>query len=292
MSDNNRTATIALIQLSVIPGDKQATVKKAIGMIEKAATEHHAEFVGLPELFNTEFFPANELNNKYFEYAEPIPGPTTEAISKIAKNLGIYVATPIYEIVQPGMYFNSSAIIDPSGSVLGVYRKIHIPFLYVPDEKEGFGTGAGFEKYYYAGGREYPVFNTNIGKIGQVICYDRHYPEGYRILALKGAEIIFVPVASMRAGAGSIFNIETRAMAYMNQVYVAAVNRVGTEGKYSFWGGSHIVGPRGDFIAGPASTDKDEIVVGKVDFDFLLRARSRVALYRDRRPDAYSDILA
>lgn len=274
----------AIIQMSMKIGDKEANVSKAEKMIDEAVKKHKANIVGLPEFFNTEYFP-QWIDRKYFSYAEPIPGPTINRMTKKAKQHGIYIIAPIYEEVRKGECYDSAAMIAPDGKILGVYRKTHIPMGKVPE------VGAwAYEKFYYRSGSDFPVFETKIGNIGIIICWDRHFPEGWRILTLKGADVIFVPIASMGA-IGGMDPIVSRAMAYVNQCYVVAVNRVGVEGELNFYGGSHIVDPMGgSIIAGPASDKEEAILCATLDLENVRQFRSMATFQLDRKPEVYDKL--
>ena len=275
----------SIIQMSMKAGDKDANVSKAEKMIDEAVEKYSANIVGLPELFTAEYF-AQWIDRKYFSYAEPIPGPTTNRIAKKAKQHGIYIIAPIFEEARKGEYYNSAAMIAPDGRILGVYRKMHIPMGKIPE----LGSW-GYEKFYFRSGSDFPVFETKLGTIGIYICWDRHFPEGWRILTLKGADVIFVPVASMGKFLGETFSMEIKIMAYQNQCYVAAANRVGVEGELNFYGGSHIVDPIGNFIAGPASDKEEETLCATLDLDIVRQVRSIATFQLDRKPEVYGKLI-
>jgi N-carbamoylputrescine amidase len=270
--------------MSMKIGDKNANISKAERLVDECVRKHNANIVGLPEFFNTEYFP-QWVDHKNFALAEPIPGPTTDRMIKKAVEHGIYICSPIYEEVEKGIYYDSSPVIGPDGRILGTTRKVEIPLI---DWK---GT-KGMEKFYFRGGSEFPIFETKFGKLGQIICYNRHYPEEWRIYALKGADMIFVPVASMgQSGLSPMFPIETRASCFMNQLFAAVTNRIGIEGENNYYGASHIVDPLGVLLAGPASADHEGIISATMDLDMIREVRNGIPLWRDRRPEIYGPIL-
>ena len=189
---------------------------------------------------------------------------------------------PMYEIVQPGLYFNTAAVIDADGTYLGKYRKQHIP------QTSGF-----WEKFFFAPGNGgYPVFQTQFAKVGVYICYDRHFPEGARALGLNGAEIVFNPSATVAGLSQYLWKLEQPAHAVANGYFVGAINRVGTEAPWNigkFYGTSYFVDPRGNFLA-TGSEDKDELVTADLNFDMIEEVRRVWQFYRDRRPDTYENM--
>lgn len=269
--------TFAAIQMSMKTGDKEANLRRAETFIDQAVKTYSPHIIGLPEFFNTEYFP-QYMDRKYFDYAEGTNGTSVKRIAEKAKQHDLYVIAPIYEKAARGVYFDSSVLIGPDGKVIGVTRKVETPNIWF---KEG-GAWSNEDFYYASGNLEnaYPVFETKIGKIGQIICWNRHFPEVWRTLAMKGAEIIFVPVASMGKHFSEMFSLEMRVMAYVHQVFTVLVNRVGNEGKAKMYGGSHIVSPRGKILAGPASDKKEEIVVATLDLEELDKARQEIPLMK------------
>ncbi len=196
------------------------------------------------------------------------------------------VVAPMYEEdgQASGIYYNTAAIIDADGKYLGKYRKQHIPHV------QGF-----WEKYYFRPGNGgYPVFDTAVGKIGVYICYDRHFPEGWRALGLNGAKIVFNPSATSRGLSMYLWNLEQPAAAVANEYYIGAINRVGTEpyGDNDFYGSSYFVDPRGQIVGEAASDTDEELVVRDLDLDLIDEVRKQWAFYRDRRPDAYDELVA
>ncbi|MDA0989370.1 MAG: acyltransferase, partial [Verrucomicrobia bacterium] len=227
-----------------------------------------------------------EQDSRWYDTAEPIPdGPTTQLMCETAKRLGMVMVIPIYEVDLPGIYYNTAAVIDADGTYLGKYRKNHIPHC-----APGF-----WEKFYFKpGNMGYPVFETAIGKVGVYICYDRHFPEGARALALNGAEIIFNPSATVAGLSEYLWKLEQPAHAVANQVFIGAINRVGHEQPWDigeFYGQSYFCNPRGQLIA-EASRDQDEIVLADMDLDDIRAVRNTWQFFRDRRPETYSRLTA
>ncbi|MEE8111042.1 MAG: nitrilase-related carbon-nitrogen hydrolase, partial [bacterium] len=214
---------------------------------------------------------------KYFDMAVPIPGPTTDRIAAKAKEHEILIMAPVYEKEMAGVYYNSAVLLGPDGGIIGKYRKMHIP------HSDNF-----IEKYYFKPGNlGFPVFETPFGKIGILICYDRHFPEGARALGLGGAELVLIPVASPRPTAGEVFVKELMGMAIANQFFVAAVNRVGPEARDQFFGSSLVCDPRG-YVVAKAGGKKDEVLIMDIDLSQVAATRNNWMFYRDRRPDAYA----
>lgn len=267
-----RHVSVAAIQMSMKIGDKEENIQKGLQRIREAA-EKGARFILLPELFTTEYF-AWWRDTKFYDYAEPIPGPTTIRIGELARTLSVYVIAPLYEKEGPGMYYNSAALIGPKGELMGRQRKMHIPAV------------KSLEKlYFYPAEPNFPVFQTEYGKVGICICYDRLFPEVCRALALNGAEIIFVPIA------GTIFprvsTLDTRALE--NVLFIVAANKVGEEEGHRYTGGSMIIDPEGQIIA--KGGEEEEIVTAKINVDDVERCRRLFPYFRDRRPELYSRLL-
>jgi beta-ureidopropionase len=237
----------------------------------------------LQEIFNGPYFcPSKAI--RWYDAAESVPGPSTEALQPYARKYGMSITVPVYEREAAGVYYNTAAVLDADGKYLGKYRKTHIP-----DCNPGF-----YEKFYFKpGNMGYPVFKTQHGvTVGVYICYDRHFPEGARILGLHGAEVVFNPSATVAGLSEYLWKIEQPAHAVANGYYVGAINRVGTEAPWNigeFYGQSYFVNPRGQFLA-TASRDKSELVVADLDLEVIEEVRRIWQFYRDRRPDAYEDL--
>ncbi len=266
-----------------VPVEKiqKAMLDKHIAYIEEAGKKG-VQILGLQEIFNGPYFCPSQ-DKRWYGAAEKIPGPTTELMQTYAKKYNMVMIVPLYEEEIRGVFYNSAAVIDADGTYLGKYRKQHIPQV------------AGFwEKYFFKPGNGgYPVFQTRYAKVGVYICYDRHFPEGARCLGLNGAEIVFNPSATVAGLSQYLWKIEQPAHAVANGYYVAASNRVGTEGPWNigkFYGTSYFVNPRGEIIA-EASEDNDELLITEVDLSLIDEVRQTWQFYRDRRPDAYDEIV-
>jgi len=261
---------------------KTKMIDKHVALIEKAAKQG-VQMLSLQEIFYGPYFCA-EQDTKWYDTAEPIPGPTTQIMQDLAKKHQMVIVSPIYETPSTGTYYNTAAVIDADGSIAGIYRKNHIPHC-----APGF-----WEKFYFKPGNlGYPVFQTRYAKVGVYICYDRHFPDGARILGLNGAEIVFNPSATVKGLSEHLWKLEQPAHAVANQYFVGASNRVGKEGPWNigeFYGQSYFCDPRGQMLkVGPSN--KDAIVVADLDFDQILEVRKTWQFFRDRRPDTYGDMV-
>jgi beta-ureidopropionase len=261
---------------------RKAMIDKHKKLIEQAA-QKKTQILCLQELFYGPYFCA-EQNARWYELTERVPGgPTTQLMQKIAAKHKMVIVVPVYEEHMPGVYFNTAAVIDADGRYLGKYRKHHIPHCH-----PGF-----WEKFYFTpGDLGYPVFETKYARVGVYICYDRHFPEGARILGLNGAEIVFNPSATVAGLSEYLWELEQPAHAVANGYFVGAINRVGTEKPWSigeFYGKSYFCNPRGKIIA-QASRDKDEVVIADLDLDMIGEVRKVWQFFRDRRPDTYGPL--
>jgi N-carbamoylputrescine amidase len=278
-----------LIQCSNPVNDESRPVKE----IQAAALEKHVPFVReagvrgvqvlcLQEIFNGPYFCPSQ-DKRWYDAAEPVPGPTTEVFQPIAREHRMVIVVPIYEREQAGVYYNTAAVIDADGKFLGKYRKNHIPH-----------TSGFWEKYFFKPGNlGYPVFETAYCKLGVYICYDRHFPEGARILGLNGAELVFNPSATVKGLSQYLWKLEQPAHAVANGYFMGCLNRVGTEAPWGigqFYGSSYFVDPRGSFLA-QASEDKDELVVADMNLDMIEEVRRTWQFYRDRRPETYREMV-
>jgi N-carbamoylputrescine amidase len=282
-----RNVTVGLIQASTpfdpswpIQKIKDAALEKHLPLIEEAGKKG-VQILGLQEIFNGPYFcPSQEP--LWYDAAESVPGPTTERMRAYAKKYQMAMIVPVYEREQAGVYYNAAAVLDADGSYLGKYRKSHIPH-----------TSGFWEKYFFKPGNlGYPVFQTRYAKVGLYICYDRHFPEGARLLGLGGAEIVFNPSATVAGLSQYLWKLEQPAHAVANGYFVAASNRVGTEAPWNigrFYGTSYVVDPRGNFLV-TASEDKDELVVATCDLDQIEEVRRTWQFFRDRRPETYGDL--
>ena len=274
------TIRAAIIQANAnLPKDE--AIDKHVGLIAKAAAEG-AQITCLQEIFNGPYFPA-EQDPKWYATAEPSDGPTVTRMRELARDHGMALIVPFYEEAQPGVYYNSAVVIERDGSVLGKYRKTHIP-----------QVGPCFwEKYYFKPGNlGYPVFETSVGRVGLIICYDRHFPEVARQLGLKGAQLVFNPSATVESLSRYLWELEQPAHAVANGYWIAAINRVGTEEPLNsnrFYGSSYFCDPRGQIVA-RASEDSDEVLVADLDLDRAREVRNTWQFLRDRRPETYSEL--
>src|SRR5690348_5748824 len=271
----------ALVQ-TTWTGDKESMIKAHEDYARDAAAQG-AKVICFQELFYGPYF-CQVQDAAYYEYAESIPGPTTERFQGLAAELGMVMILPMYEQEQPGLLYNTAAVIDADGTYLGKYRKNHIP------QVKGF-----WEKFYFKPGNlGYPVFKTQYGNVGVYICYDRHFPDGARCLGLNGAEIVFNPSATVAGLSEYLWKIEQPAHAVANGYFVGAINRIGTEAPWGigeFYGQSYFCDPRGRLVA-EASRDKDELVVADLNLDLIKEVRDTWQFYRDRRPETYNAITA
>jgi beta-ureidopropionase len=275
------TVRAALVQ-TTWTGDKESMIKAHEEYAREAAGQG-AKAVCFQELFYGPYF-CQVQDAKWYEYAESVPGPTVERFAALARELGIVMVLPVYEEEQPGVLYNTAAVLDADGTYLGKYRKTHIPHV------NGF-----WEKFYFRPGNlGYPVFDTAVGRVGVYICYDRHFPEGWRALGLNGAEIVFNPSATSRGLSNYLWKLEQTAAAVANEYYVGTINRVGIEdlGDDDFYGTSYFADPKGEAVDGFASDGEAELLVRDLDMDLLREVRNRWQFYRDRRPDAYGDLVA
>ena len=293
MSENFR---VGLVQMSASP-DPRMNLDRALDRLREAA-DQGARMVCLPELFQTQYFCQRE-DPALFDLAEPIPGPATAKLAEAAKRLAIVVIGSLFEKRAPGVYHNTAVMIDSDGSLRGIYRKMHIP-----------DDPLYYEKFYFTpGDLGFKAFDTQVGRVGTLVCWDQWYPEGARLTALQGAQVLFYPTAigwhpdeKKPFGEAQYDAWQTiqRAHAIANGVYVAVVNRVGFEqgdirgnkasGKgLEFWGGSFIADPFGRVI-GKASHDREEILVADIDLRLLEDTRRNWPFLRDRRIDAYGAI--
>ena len=273
----------ALLQ-ATYTGDQESMIQKHEKYAREAA-EQKAQIMCFQELFNGPYF-CQEQDIKWYSLAEPIPdGPTTKRMQGIAKETEMVLIVPMYEEEAAGIYYNTAAVIDADGSYLGKYRKNHIPHL-----------GGFWEKFYFRPGNlGYPVFDTAVGKVGVYICYDRHFPEGARMLGLNGAEIVFIPAATSRGLSQHLWRIEQTSHAIANGYFVGTINRVGIEqelGANDYYGQSYFCTPRGEFVGDVGDAHKEELIVRDLDLGLVREVRDLWQFYRDRRPDTYDDIVA
>ena len=280
---------LGLVQTACV-AEPDANLARALDGIGRAA-DAGAAVVCTQELFRSLYFCQSE-DHAQFDLAETIPGPTTEAVGALAKRRGVVVVASLFEKRAPGVYHNSAAVIDADGTLVGVYRKMHIP-----------DDPLYYEKFYFApGDTGFTAFATKTARIGVLICWDQWYPEGARLTALRGAEVLFYPTAigwhpaekpQWGAAQHDAWRTMQRSHAIANGVYVAAVNRTGHEGPrdggIEFWGGSFVADPFGRVVA-ESPADKDDVLVARVDRRLIEDTRRHWPFLRDRRVDAYAGI--
>ena len=267
------------------PGEiRDLMIEAHIPMIEDAASQG-VQVLCFQEVFTQPYFCPSQ-DKRWYAAAERIPdGPTVKLMQEYAKKHQMVIVVPIYEEEMPGVYYNTAAVIDADGSFLGKYRKTHIPQV-----APGF-----YEKYFFKPGNlGYPMFETAYLKLGVYICYDRHFPEGWRALALSGAEYIVNPSATVAGLSKHLWELEQPASAAANGVFIGAINRVGKEQPWAdqmgeFYGSSYIVNPRGQ-IEAQASYGDDELLVHDIDLDMVREVRDTWQFFRDRRPDLYGQL--
>jgi len=284
-----------IVRSSLIQAANAAPPEAPLAKVKQAMMEKHETYIAqaaqagsqitcLQEIFYGPYFCA-EQQTRWYDFTEPIPGgPTIQRMQELAKKHRMALIVPIYEIEQEGIFYNTAAVIDGSGNYLGKYRKTHIPHV-----APGF-----WEKFYFRPGNlGYPVFDLGFAKIGVYICYDRHFPEGARALGLNGAEIVYNPSATVAGLSEYLWKLEQPAHAVANGYFIGAINRVGVEPPWKigeFYGQSYFCNPRGQIIA-QASRDKDEVLTADLDLDQIKEVRQTWQFFRDRRPDAYGDLV-
>jgi beta-ureidopropionase len=262
---------------------RDAMVEAHLPLIEEAG-RRGVQVLCLQEVFTQPYFCPSQ-DAKWYAAAEPIPdGPTVKLMQERAKKHRMVIVAPLYEEAMTGVYYNTAAVIDADGGYLGKYRKTHIP------QVAGF-----YEKFFFKPGNSgWPVFQTAYCKLGVYICYDRHFPEGWRALALNGAEYIVNPSATVAGLSQYLWELEQPASAVANGCYIGAVNRVGREAPWNigeFYGSSYFVNPRGKIIA-KASSDKDELISAEMDMNMVREVRNLWQFFRDRRPEAYASLVS
>ncbi len=282
--NNKDSIRIALIQMPC-EADPQKNLRSAVAQIKVAAAKG-ARIIALQELFNTLYF-CQTQDTKNFDLAQTISGPATKVLSELAKSKKIVIIAPLFEKAAKGVYYNSAAVIDANGKLLGTYRKMHIP------DDPGFN-----EKFYFApGDLGFKAFETRYARIGVLICWDQWFPEAARLTALQGADILFYPTAigwkpdqvSETKSYHSAWETVQRGHAISNGVFVASVNRVGKEGAFKFWGSSFVADPFGE-TRYRASSAHEEILIEDCDLSLVDKTRREWPFLRDRRIDAYQTI--
>ncbi len=283
----NHTVRIGLIQHACPPGaDRPANLDKAVQLIRNAAAQG-AQIIATQELFASNYFPQTE-DEANFALAEPIPGPTSNRLGMLAKELGVEIIASLFEKRTPGVFHNACILINTDGRIAGKYRKMHVP------DDPGF-----YEKFYFApGDLGWPVTQTRYAKTGMLVCWDQWFPEAARLVALRGAQILFYPTAigwvpeesaRQHAQQKEAWVTVQRAHAITNGVFVAAINRVGVENDLTFWGSSFVVDPAGTIIAQAGEKD-EQVLIADCDLSRIDDCRQGWPFLRDRRIDAYGDL--
>jgi N-carbamoylputrescine amidase len=287
---SSRVVNLGLLQ-TACSADSAANLKKTLAFAERAARQG-AQIICTQELFRTQYFCQSE-DHKYFELAEPIPGPSTKAFQKLAKKRSVVIIASLFEKRAAGLYHNTAAIIDADGSLLGIYRKMHIP-----------DDPLFYEKFYFTpGDLGFRAWQTRYGRIGVLVCWDQWYPEAARLTALQGAEILFYPTAigwhpkeKVEYGVNqhASWEIIQRSHGIANGCFVAVANRIGLEKPaggdgLEFWGQSFVAGTSGQILA-KGSQDKEEILLASVDLAKVGFTRTHWPFLRDRRIDAYGGL--
>ncbi len=278
--------TLGLIQMST-GENPSVNLGKAVDRVDLAAKKG-AQIVCLQELFRSRYFCQSE-NQRNFKLSEPIPGPTTEALGALACEREIVIVASVFERRSAGIYHNTAVVIDADGSIAGMYRKMHIP-----------DDPLYYEKFYFTpGDLGFPSFQTRYAKVSALVCWDQWFPEGARLAALSGAQILFYPTAigwipheprTVAQQQRAAWELIQRSHAVANGVYVASVNRVGREGKIKFWGSSFVAGPFGELVA-HGGGEREEIILAKCDLGKIEETRQSWPFLRDRRIDAYGALL-
>jgi len=281
----SNTVNVGLVQMSCDPKPER-NLKKAIARIGEAAKKG-AQIVCLQELFRSQYFCQTE-DIQLFKLAESIPGPSTDALSKLARQKKIVIVASIFEKRTAGIYHNTAVIIDANGQIAGRYRKMHIP-----------DDPLYYEKFYFTpGDLGFQTHDTRFGKVGALVCWDQWFPEAARLTVLSGAQFLFYPTAigwlpgeeeEMNLAQHAAWETIQRAHAIANGIYVVVVNRVGREGKLNFWGQSFVADPFGRIIA-KAAADNEEVLVIECDLDKIEETRQNWPFLRDRRIDAYAGL--
>jgi N-carbamoylputrescine amidase len=280
-----KRVTVGLVQMTA-GDDPGANLAKAMGRIEGAAKKG-AQIACLQELFRSRYFCQSE-NHRNFKLAETIPGQTTDALGEVARRNEIVVVASLFEKRSAGVYHNTAVVIDADGSIAGKYRKMHIP-----------DDPLYYEKFYFTpGDLGFPSFDTRYGRVAALVCWDQWFPEGARLVALSGAEMVFYPTAigwipnearAVAQNQRAAWQLIQRSHAVANGIFVAAVNRVGREGKIQFWGQSFVAGPLGEIVA-QASGEREQVLLAKCDLGKIEETRQNWPFLRDRRIDAYAAI--
>jgi len=269
---------IALAQI-IADDNRRVNVEKGLGQLAEAA-RRGAQIICFPEMSFCRFFPQYHADAQYFDWAEPVPGPLVERFQNACRKHAIGAVFNLYEKGEPGQYFDCSPVIDGTGAYIGKSQMMHIA------ELPGYN-----EKYYYWEGKTgYPVYEDRGLRFGIAICYDRHFPEQMRILALNGAQVIFVPTATSLTELNTIWEIEMQAASVANQVFIAVVNHAGRDDKIQYFGKSFVTSPQGTILAMAGESD-EELLTVDIDTDEIEKTRRLLPFLRDRRPETYDELI-
>jgi N-carbamoylputrescine amidase len=281
----DRKVKIGLVQMRCSE-DPEANLARAIALVADAASAG-AQIVCLPELFRSRYFCQSE-EHAWFDLAEPIPGPSSQALGETARRLAVVIVAPLFERRAAGVYHNTACVLDADGTIAGLYRKMHIP-----------DDPLYYEKFYFTpGDLGFRAFQTRYARIGALVCWDQWFPEAARLTALAGAELIFYPTAigwhaaekaEFGAAQHGAWELIQRSHAVANGVYVATPNRIGTEGTVEFWGSSFVAEPFGGLVV-RAGQDQEEVLVAECDLGRIEEIRRHWPFLRDRRIDAYAGL--
>lgn len=265
--------------------DVSRNVTRGLHLLDAASQHGPIDLAVFDELFSTRFFAVDRLE-RFDQYFEPIPGPTVDALSEAARKHDTNIVAGIGERSASGSYYNSAVVLDRRGKLLGVYRKTHVPLIAAPEDR------ATYERNYFSPGPDLPVFELDCARAGVLICYDRHFPEAWRTLAMRGAEIVAVPTGARswnRSWRSGMWEALLRTMAYVNGVFVVGVNRAGVEERTTYTGDSMIVSPIGGQIIARASEGEIDCTIrGSIDLQDLVTHRETIPFLRDLRPEIYA----
>ncbi len=301
-----RSIKLGLIQHACpVDAPREQNLAKAVDMIRDAAGQG-AQLIATQELFTGSYFPQVE-DDARFDLAEPVPGPTSQTLCELAKELNVEITASLFEKRAPGVYHNTSVMIDPAGSIIGRYRKMHIPddprfyekYYFTPGDAPAPGRESNGNGKHVPGPNGFGVQHTRHATTGMLVCWDQWFPEAARLTAMQGAEVLFYPTAigwhteeadDENQRQREAWRVIQRSHAIANGVFVAAINRVGTEDDLTFWGSSFVADPGGQVIA-EASADKEEVLIAECDLSLIEKTRRGWPFLRDRRVDAYGGLL-
>ncbi len=280
-----RSVRVAGVQTGPGAEDSEQNVARALRLLNDAAKESRFDLVVFDELFNTRFFAVDRLE-RFDEYFETIPGPTVERLAEAARAYDTNIVAGIGERSASGNYYNSAVVLDRHGVIVGIYRKTHVPLIAAPEDR------ATYERNYFTPGSEFPTFELDCVRLGVLICYDRHFPEAWRTLATRGAEVIVLPTGARswnRSWRSGMWEALLRTMAYVNGVFAVGVNRAGVEDHTTYTGDSMIVSPIGGQILQRAGEGVvDCVITGTLNLDDLVTWRETIPFRRDLRPEIYA----